>query len=284
MLYGKQVGWSTLAIFLTVIFGACGGGGNNQAQFKATVKDRMSRNPMANVTVTAVSNTTGDPISGQEKVSAADGTVLFEGLPGDKVGFLCHGIVGQHVDTYQFNISTTAQDEELWLVDLGTYQMAPALAGVKLDTTKGLVAGSIYWVNASDEEEPIGCAKVTSTVGGIVRYFGANELPVKPASGDAGCSDPNCTEDCTDPANCDAVNCTKNCIDAGAGRDGTHPNNGLFLIANMTPGPTTMKIMVDGVEKGSVNVVTFGAENTVLISNIYADSALDANPTPAGCQ
>ncbi|RLB58389.1 MAG: hypothetical protein DRI34_04960 [Deltaproteobacteria bacterium] len=247
--------WGVL-FTLVVVLPACGGDGESAAQFKATVKDRMSRTPMGGITVTAVDNSTGQPLAGFEEVSEPDGSITFEGLPGEKVGFLCHEVPGEHVDTYQFNISTTAQDEELWLVDLGTYQMAPALGGVTLDTSKGVVAGSIYWVNAQGEEEPIGCAQVVDEPAtGAVRYFGGNELPVKPTA--------------DDPVN---------------GRDSTHPNNGLFLIANMEPGPVTMKIVINGEEKGSVDVVTFGAENTLLISNIYADDALTANPTPADCQ
>jgi len=246
-----------LCVVLAMPLIGCGDddNGNGGATFKATVKDRMSRTPLGGKTCRAVDNATGDPIAGFVATSEGNGSIAFKDLPGEKVGFKCDGVTGEHVDTYQFNISTTALDEELWLVDLGTYQMAPALAGVTLDTTKGLVAGSVYWVNANDEEEPVGCGVVTSSMGGEIRYFGENELPVKTVA--------------EDPEN---------------GRDYTHPNNGLFLVANMTPGAATLGLEVEGASKGSVNVVTFGAENTVLISNIYADDTLTANPTPAACE
>lgn len=236
----------------------CGGGddnGNGGKIFKGTVKDRMSRTPLPGKTCRAVDNDTGDPIPGFEFVSEAGGKVTIEDLPGDLVGFHCDAVPGDHIDTYQFNISTTATDEEIWLVDLGTYQMGPALAGLTLDTSKGLVAGSMYWVNAAGEEEPVGCAEVTSSTGGEVRYFGANELPVNTTA--------------NDPDN---------------GRDNTHPNNGLFLVANMEPGPVTLSIMVDGQERGSVDTISFGGDQTILISNIYADETLTENPTPAGCE
>lgn len=246
-----------LCVFLAVPLIGCGDdddNGNGGKYFKATVKDRMSRTPLGGKTCRAVDNDSGDPIAGFEAVSKANGSISFQDLPGDLVGFKCDGVIGDHVDTYQFNISTTAQDEDLWLVDLATYQMAPALAGIELDTTKGMLAGSVYWVNAADEEEPVGCGVITSTKGGQIRYFGVNELPVKPIAEDP------------------------------AGRDNTHPNNGLFLAANMEPGPVTLTLTVDGQQKGDVNVITFGAESTVLISNIYADETLTANPTPAGCE
>jgi hypothetical protein len=245
-----------LCVVLAMPLMGCGDDdGDGGATFKATVKDRMSRTPLGGKTCRAVDNDTGDPIAGFVATSEGNGSISFKDLPGTLVGFKCDGVTGEHVDTYQFNISTTALDEELWLVDLSTYQLAPALAGVTLDTTKGLVAGSVYWINASGEEEPVGCGQVTSDKGGEIRYFGANELPVKTVA--------------EDPVD---------------GRDGTHPNNGLFLVVNMEPGPATLGLEVEGQAKGSVGVVTFGADKTVLISNIYADETLTANPTPAGCE
>ena len=135
----------------------------------------------------------------------------FTGLPAGSVGFWAVAeLGGVYIDTYQFNIATDAQDEELWAVDKATYDVAPGLGGVVIDITKAAIAGGYYWANPdTGNEEPVGCGTVMPQAGTAdVRYFGGNDLPVDTVANDPAC-----------------------------GLDGINPLNGTFLLANMNAGP-----------------------------------------------
>ena len=147
----KRIGllWVGILAFGLAVSG-CGGddGGNGGHQFSGKVIDFASGKaeavPKPGMKVRALDDATGADLN-MEEVADSMGMVHFSGLPAGRVGFLSVGVDGETVDTYQFNIDSSAQDEILWSVDLGTYQMAPALAGYVQDPIKGAAAGATYW-------------------------------------------------------------------------------------------------------------------------------------------
>jgi hypothetical protein len=246
----------SMAIFL--VFSGCGDDGGGEAAFRGKLIDfksgRAEEKPVPKITIKAIDNGTGQPLAGFEAVSDASGMVKFDGLPAGKVGFLAVGEPGESVDTYQFNIESVTPEnyEILWIVDLGTYQMGPGLAGIDLDTSKGVAAGAVYWVNPQNQEEIVGCATVKADPeSGDVRYFGDGGMPTKLTS--------------EDPEN---------------GRDSTNKLNGYYLIGNIDPGPVKIDAYVNNEPKGNVEFVTFG--ESICISNIYLGG--DSNPQPQDCE
>lgn len=195
--------------------------------------------------------------------SDANGMVSFDLPSPSRWGWLCKKAGNR--DTFQFNItSETGADnpETLWLISQGLYELAPALAGINLDTTKGVTAGRLTWFNESNEEEFVGCGVISlegpggSAIGGDIRYFGSQTgLPTT--------------------------------IDD---RTKTAPENGLFLGGNIDEGIVDMVAKIDGEEINRVTIFSQGG--AVVISNIeqfhpslgIEGVEMDANPTPAGCQ
>ena len=241
-----------------VLFVACGGddeeenGTGTPGTFKGYVVDFAGDTRLPDVTIYALNNETGEKLEGVEsQVSDANGEFTFTGIPEDieLLGFLCEGFGDETtgaVDTYQFNLVANATNEKLWSVDRVTYSTAPLAAGVTLDEELGVVAGAVYWVNADEEEEIVGCSTVTvEPASDAVRYFNDSRLPVNTSS-----------------------------------RDSVNPTNGYYLIANMDIGSTTTTAWVDGEAVGTTTFVS--VPNSICISNIYAET--DANPSPADCE
>lgn len=256
----KRFGTACLVLSLMMCgaFAGCGDDGDGGATFRGKLIDfksgRAEEKPVPGYTIKALNNETGEPLAGFEADTDASGMVQFNGLPTGKVGFLAVGVTGESVDTYQFNIaSVTPEDYEiLWVVDLGTYQMGPGLAGITLDTSKGIAAGAVYWVNPQEQEEIVGCATVKADPeSGDVRYFGDGGMPTKLLV--------------DDPDN---------------GRDSTNKLNGYYLIGNIEPGPVKINGYINAELKGSVDFITFG--ESIGISNIYVEGA--SNPQPQDCQ
>jgi hypothetical protein len=236
-----------LACLLTLAVALMGcGGSESKTSFKAKMQHFGGEDLVPNIEVRALNNTSGAEL-GITATTDAAGWVTFEGLPEGNVGFRSVADANQtFVDTYQFNIDSKAQDERLWIVDQTTYLGAPLMAGLTLTPGKAVVAGGVYWVNATDEEETVGCATVKADPeSGDVRYFGDNGMPTT--------------------------------IDQ---RSNTNPLVSYYLIANLNPGASMVKGFLDAAEKGSTALVTFG--DAISISNIYFEGA--ANPTPAACQ
>ncbi|UCD85239.1 MAG: hypothetical protein JSU92_03335, partial [Deltaproteobacteria bacterium] len=125
------------------------------------------------------------------------------------------------------------------------YAAAPTMAGLVVDTTKGVVAGAVYFINELDEEEEVGCAEVTSDMGGDIRYFNDSGLPTTIEN-----------------------------------RDTTNPENGYFIAANVSVGSTEITATVDSVEVGSVSIFSFA--DSICINNIYVNGV--TNPTPVDCE
>jgi hypothetical protein len=243
----KTIGFMSLAILLAVGFAlaGCGDDDGGSAQFRAYIQHFGGDDLVSGMEVRAIDNSTGQDLNITAK-SDASGWVAFKELPAGEVGFLCVGVPGDWVDTYQFNIDSSAQEERLWAVDQTTYTGVPLMAGITVEAGKAIVAGAVYWVNAIDEEEPVGCADVVSDPASPdVRYMGANGMPTTLAE-----------------------------------QEKTHILWGRFVVANLTPGSATITASVDGTDIGSTSLFTYA--DSIAISNIYHEGT--SNPTPAGCQ
>jgi hypothetical protein len=115
--------------------------------------------------------------------SGAGGAVEIPDLDSDKkIGLKMSK--ADYKDTYQYGFDPAAQDETIWIVTTTLYNLAPALAGLVVDTTKGIVAGGVYFDDAGTEKM-VGCAKVQSEPAGEYRYFDpASGLPTTPDKAD----------------------------------------------------------------------------------------------------
>ena len=155
------------------------------------------------------------------------------------------GVVDEWLDTYQFHIDSSAQDEELFAVHMTTYELVKNLADIDPEEGKSIVAGAIYWINAAGEEEPVGCAQVRADPEqGLVRYMGGNGMPTKLET-----------------------------------QSETHRLWGRFLLVDLDVGQPRAKAFIDNVEIGQVQLVSYA--DSIAIANIYHEG--DSNPTPAGC-
>jgi len=260
------------AVGMVFFLGAvgCGGGdGGKTGDFSSFIKDRIPKVPLSEMTAVALDNTTAKPLAGvADQVSDASGMVYFEGLPGDakgKVGFLIKA-KDKWIDTYQFNIDVTAQDEELWALDKWTYDNAPGMGGLVVKPELGLLAGAFYYVNDAGQEEPVGCATAEIMVGtqkvsdDEIRYFNNGGLPTKLRP--AGSTDTTARND-------------------------SNPKNGLFTAANLFTGSATIKMKVGEQVVGTETTVIIkesATKDALLITNVYVDKTISpTNPTPAGC-
>lgn len=237
-----------VAMCVAMLFVACGGSDDTDSNnFNAWVCTFGTENPAVGVTVWLLDND-GNKMEGFEaQVTDVKGLVHFENVPEGKVGFLCEGIDDEgadikRVDTYQFNINSDTSNtgdsrgEKLWSVDMGTYTAAPALAGITLDDGTAVVAGAVYWVDPADDDEAeniVGCATVTSSVGGDIRYMGDNSLPTLLSE-----------------------------------QDSCNPLNGYYLVGNATPGTATFTAHNSDGELGSTTMQVFA--DAITIGNIYA--------------
>ena len=181
--------------------------------------------------------------------SGAGGAVSLSGIPADITAY--KGKIGlkaskdAYKDTYQFGLALGAVDETLWIVTEILYAAAPTMAGLVVDSTKGVVAGAVYFINELDEEEEVGCATVNSDMGGDIRYFNDEGLPTTIAN-----------------------------------REDTNPSNGYFIAANVSVGSTEITASVDAVEVGSVSIYSFA--DSICINNIYVTGL--TNPEPPDCE
>lgn len=264
----KRTVIAILAILLAGLFiVSCGGDDAEEGTgvFDAWVAHFGSDEPLGGITVVPLDNDTGEPLAGFDPVvSDAAGKVQFIDLPVGKVGFLCQATEGEYVsvNTYQFNLRswTDAGDEEkLWSVDGQTYVAAPALAGLIADDKLAIIAGAAYWVDPASEsgiENIVGCADASiSPAGGDKRFFGDNGLPTT-------------LED----------------------RSDINPLNGYYIFANITPGPVTVSLDVDGASIGKTTMNVF--DHAITIGNIYAglnpeddvDAVSSITENPSQCE
>lgn len=282
--------------------GDTGGGGGMNA-WKATLQDFQTKQNIGDGECYLLYNVyygDDDPSDGCTPSAEAGERVPVDQLPGTGTQPLTSGPDGEldlelpantwwgfecdkgEGDTYrlayQYNIdaNTSAYDgEEIWVISNGLYQLAPTLAGLAQDETKGVVAGRLVWYDAAGVEEYIGCATVELSVPdpenagewivlddatSQVRYFADNDLPTT--------------------------------IDQ---QGQSNPTNGLFIGANMPVGPVTVtaKMTIDGNEVVLGQDTIFSAGNSVVINNVQVGRGLchevltipvEGNPTPAACR
>lgn len=248
--------------------------------FVGQLVDFKAKKGRKGVDITVLDNDTGEPMTGISPLKSGDDGVFQLTLPpGLLVGFkstgqeeVTSGIPMKFQTTYQFNIPSDAQGKRIYAVDTITYTTAPKTAGINVDRTKGILAGTIYWTNpANQEEEFVGCATIRAVPVeggdpvGEVRYFDPNnDLPGAPSKA------PFTT----------------------TGKEGTSR----YIVANLTPGKQyRLEVQVDGVsfkahirpptaqDPDPPEVTLFAYQDSIAISNIYLSDPAhpDRNPTPA---
>jgi len=248
--------------------------------FIGQLVDFKAKKGRKGVDITVLDNDTGEPMPGIDPLKSGDDGVFQVSLPpGLLIGFrstgqeeVTSGIPMKFQTTYQFNIPSDSQGKRIYAVDTITYTTAPKTAGINVDRTKGILAGTIYWTNpANGKEEFVGCATVRAVPVeggdpvGEVRYFDPNnDLPGAPAKA------PFTT----------------------TGLEGTSR----YIVANLTPGKQyRLEVQVDGTpfkahirpptaqDPDPLEVTLFAYQDSIAISNIYlSDPAKpNQNPTPA---
>lgn len=130
------------------------------ASFLAVVIDFQTRAPLAGANVQQIDGASGQPV-GNPLTSDASGVVQTTVEACSGVGSFRVRLAGQR-DTYSLHVPVPAggQAATLWSVSNGTYVAAPALAGISMDESKGLLIGGLYFVNAQAEYEGVGCATI----------------------------------------------------------------------------------------------------------------------------
>jgi len=153
--------------------------------------------------------------------------------------------LNNYVTTYAFNYDT----QMAWvfsLVSNSARVSIAALLGETFDSSKGIVGGIVHYYNETNlTADVIGCAEVTSDTGRPAYYIDGGGMPT-------------------------------------TGRTSTHPDNGYFLITNVTPGSYTLTADTDGNEEESIVPQVF-ADSIVYVNIYYKASEYASNPTPGGC-
>jgi hypothetical protein len=231
-------------------------------QFTGQLVDFASKVGMPGVDMLVLDNDTGEPLPGYPAFKSEDQGLISLDLPADvtRVAFKANGKsrdgIWEFKNSYQFNIPSDAKNKRLYAVNKITYTTAPMTAGVVVDITKGIIAGTVYWVNkTSGEEEFVGCVTIEAipeddhAAGpqGEVRYF-----------------DPD--KDLPTPL-------TK-ATHTWAGEEGTSR----YIVANLPVGQYRIIAKIDGVVVHD-EVVLRSYADSICISNIYLEG--NANPTPA---
>jgi len=120
--------------------------------FIGQLVDFKAKKGRKGVDITVLDNDTGEPMTGISPLKSGDDGVFQLTLPpGLLVGFkstgqeeVTSGIPMKFQTTYQFNIPSDAQGKRIYAVDTITYTTAPKTAGINVDRTKGILAGTIY--------------------------------------------------------------------------------------------------------------------------------------------
>lgn len=222
--------------------------GNNI--FTGIVRDAVSREPLAGVTVVALSNDTTFEMLSDEVTTADDGTFVFNDLEPD---LMCIKVVGtegedERVDTFSCNVSTNEHNR----VVVSTPYAIAATSALGLtcacDPTEAAITGTVLYRTDDGQEKPVSCATVQvegMTDAESIFYF-TDTLP----------------------------NPVRSRTDAG----------GRFLVLMVPPGLVQLTAIVNGEVIGNVSAPiqapldSTGGEFNSNIVHIYADQAGD--PTP----
>ncbi len=136
------------------------GSGPEPVDVSAVVIDFQTRAPLSGAKVQQFNAGTGQlfgPVLTSDTYGVVQATV--EACP-STVSFRVRRD-GQR-DTYTLHVPVpgAGQAATLWSVANGTYVAAPALAGISIDESKGLLIGGLYFVNGQGENEAVGCATI----------------------------------------------------------------------------------------------------------------------------
>ncbi|HOI09069.1 MAG TPA: hypothetical protein PK313_01205 [Myxococcota bacterium] len=236
--------------------------GTPPGRFTGQLVDFQSKVGMEGVDVTVLDNDTGeplDPVRFPPFKSGVNGLIDLPLDPGMMVAFKANGKdksgVWTFKDSFQYNIPSDAQNKRLYAVNVITYSTAPKTAGIIVDKTKGILAGTVYWKNeAEGTEEFVGCVTIEALVAdgssttpqGEVRYFSPDTDMPTPL--------------------------TKATFTT-TGEEGTSR----YIIANLPVGQYRIVASIDGTVV-SDEIVLRAAADSIAISNIYLEG--DTNPTP----
>ncbi len=269
-------------IFVMIAIGAlsvgCGGdeGDDNtgDATFTGKLVDFASKTGRKGVDLVVLDNDTGlplDPATFPSFKSGDDGKIELDLPKGIMVAFQATGQEDvaapatpmKFQKTYMFNIDSESQGKRIYAVNTITYTTAPMTAGILVDKTKGILAGTIYFKDpATEEEQFVGCATIEAI----------------PADGSS--TDPQGDVRYFDPRN-DLPASLVNAQFTTTGLAGTSR----YIIANLPEGQYKLVVKVDGVQvnPGANEVVLRSYPDSIAISNIYVTAPGDAtkNPTPA---
>jgi hypothetical protein len=236
--------------------------GTPAGRFTGQLVDFQSKVGMEGVDVTVLDNDTGeplDPVRFPTFKTGANGLIDLPLDPGMLVAFKANGKdksgIWTFKDSFQYNIPSDALNKRLYVVNVITYTQAPKTAGITVDPTKGILAGTVYWKNdAEGTEEFVGCVTIealpadgsSTTPQGEVRYFSPDtDMPTPltkatfTTSGDEGTS--------------------------------------RYIIANLPVGQYRIVASIDGTVVND-DIVLRAAPDSIAISNIYLEGA--TNPTP----
>lgn len=242
--------------------------------FTGELVDFASKKARQGVDLVVLSNETGeplDPVKYPPFKSGVNGRFTLELPAGIEIGFKATGkedpappppgkaMVFQ--TTYMFNIPSDAQNKRIYAVNTITYMTAPRTAGITVDKTKGILAGTVYYkVPGTNEEQFVGCATIeavpadgsSTTPMGEVRYFDPrNDLP----------------------GSLEVAQFTT------TGLEGTSR----YIIANLPVGKYKLIVKVDGVQvnTGAAEVTVGSYVDSISVSNVYVTGAGGTNPTPS---
>ena len=232
----------------------CDNGQCGWTVFKAVVKDYLAKFEIQGAEVVAIDNDTGELLD-YSAISDLQGNIEMKVPAGIKLGFRVTANLFK--DTYQFNIDSDAQDEEIWAVSNNSYGMAVMLAGLDPEYGTSVVAGALYWMNLFGEEEPISCGHIVTNPAGEYRYF---------------------DEYTGLPAPLEAVPVTM--ADKAEGR---------FIAGNIPPGKVVITAFFGGDPTDADQFIGestfFAYPDSICIANVYADSVNypTVNPSPPTC-
>ncbi len=195
--------------------------GNNT--MTGITRDLLTNDPVPNVTIRAMDNTTGDPL-GIETTSGADGSFTVTGLPDGDVGLMVVGnesAATPYMDVYYYNIPSDTQDREILVYPMMIGGIVDGSLG-PADPETGGASGEVRY-EVGGETYTVDCVviSVPAQPDALVYYVNDQAIP-----------DTTLTEE-----------------------KGRTIGNGRFYIRGLAEGPATIVAStLDGTELGTVTV------------------------------
>lgn len=234
--------------------------------FSGTLVDFASKIGKEGVDLQVLDNDTGEVMAGQPQLkSGVGGAVSLTIAKDTKFAMKAWGKDStgkfEFKDTYQFNVPWDAQNKRLYAVSKLTYMTAPPPAGITVDPTKGIIAGSVYWKDpATGEEHMVGCGTVTvkwagdaastPATSGEVRYFNVDtDLPAP------------------------LTKATMTTVETSR-----------YLVGNLPLGMREVSLKIDGKDvELEFPVKLRSYQDSICISNLYVKSATNPSPDRPEC-